>query len=208
MKPVVIFRSASMYRESIQAGRRGASRPRTCARPGCGRRDFPRGSCGRLRGPTSSTSSSPKLGRCRPVAMRIENLVAGNARFFQGRQNLAQQERVGDGPRDVADDDAGRFLAAGQFGQGRRADGFGQRVGQGFFRLGQRLDRPQAERPDEIGVGDFDFESRFAVIQSNRAFYLPLPNELYAVQLYWCRRPGSKVTRPAASASSLPAGWR
>jgi hypothetical protein len=42
-----------------------------------------------------------------------------------------------------------------------------QRVGQGFFGVGERLDRPQAEGPDEVGVGDFDFETRFAVIQSN-----------------------------------------
>jgi len=49
-----------------------------------------------------------------------------------------------------------------------------------FFRVGQRFDRPQAERPDEVGVGDVDFESRFCRNPKQSAFFLPLPNELYA----------------------------
>ena len=112
----------------------------------------------------------PQIGPVQAGRDQDQDVLSRNARLFKRGQNLTQQEFVGDRPRDVADEDAGGLLAAGQLDQRRRADGFGQSRRQRLFRLGQRRDGTQGERSDEIGFRDFHFEARLAVIQERCAF--------------------------------------
>ena len=91
--------------------------------------------------PTTSASSSPTFGRCRPVATRMMMRAERNARADQRFDHRAQEEVVGHRPRDVANEDAGALASPGEVGQRRRGDRLQQCMANGgcwisdFFQL-------------------------------------------------------------------------
>ena len=64
----------------------------------------------------------------------------------QDAQHGEQQEFVGHGARDVANDEAGVSLPPGKFGEWRRADGSGKGGGEGLFGVGQGRGRADGHR--------------------------------------------------------------
>ena len=72
--------------------------------------------------PTSSASSAPRLGRCRPVATSTVMRVERDAGRHHGLDHRPQEQPVRHRAGDVADQDAGAAPAAGEGAQAGRSD--------------------------------------------------------------------------------------
>ena len=125
-----------------RSARRAGSCPDRCARRAPCRDGFRCGSCRRSRAPTISTSSSPSLGRCRPVATRIVILsrgmpAASSVASIGGRISWLGTGRVMSQMTMQAS-----LRPRANSAKRRRAVGLRQHFGQA-----RRRDRPAAARP-------------------------------------------------------------
>jgi hypothetical protein len=93
------------------------------------------------------------------------DLVARNPLALENLQHRPQDQLVGDRPRNVADDDAGIFLPAGDFFQRRSAVGFFQHLQQVTAGIGQRRRVLVFERTDDVPIRQFCRQTGAAVFE-------------------------------------------
>ena len=102
------------------------------------------------------------------------DVLAGNALLLEDAQHGRQDQPIGHGPGDVADEDAGVAPAAGQLGQGGGADRVGEDVGDRGLGIGERRRRADRQRADDAVVGQVHVESGPAVVQVDAHNYSQL----------------------------------
>ncbi len=153
-RPVAILRSASTKRRSSLTGvPRVAVRPRSTWAASSRAKWFSTRTFSSTQGsPTSSASSSPSFGRCRPVATSTVIGPERDAGGDHGLDHRPQEQPVGHRPRDVADQDAGALPAARQVGKRRRADRLLEGLPDRRAFVGEAAERDLAQHGDVGGA--------------------------------------------------------
>ena len=73
-----------------------------------------------------------------------QNPLAGDAALLERLQDRRQEDAIGDGPGDVADDDARTCPSLGQLSQRGNTGGGRKRMAHRGRRVSEGLDRPEA----------------------------------------------------------------
>ena len=98
----------------------------------------------------------PLVGAVQPGGDQDQDPLPGNARFLDRRDQRGKQRAVGDGPGDVADEDAGAFPAPGDFRERRASHGLFQRLPHRTDRVLEGLHRMLADHRDADVVRKVD----------------------------------------------------
>lgn len=105
------------------------------------------------------------VGAVQPGGVEDQDSLTWDAGLFENMQNGGQNELVGNGTSDVANENARGFLAAGQFGKRRSADGIGEHLGDGIRGIEEGGGVADCEWTDDTIVGEFDIETRSAIVE-------------------------------------------